>query len=151
MNMKRYIKTTRDNAKIGVWWYTDDGEIWAKSCLTDDGVPMSMYLQYSKEDNHLNLWPSVVKEHLQDQDAVHRINKGFKSFERGRVIFNCATCCYEIICSASIINNRDFRQAIIDYFNLSNSRFEFVKLDHYHKEELTGNPALDEFYYQNQL
>lgn len=39
---------------------------------------------------------------------------------------------------------------IVDYFNLSENRYKFVLLNHYHKIELTGNPALDEFIETNQ-
>ena len=72
------------------------------------------------------------------------IAKGYKSIERGRVIYNTATMVYEITCSQNLINNTDFRKNIVNYFNLSESRYEFVLLNHYHKIELTGNPAFDE-------
>lgn len=145
--MMRYVKASKENAEIGIWWYTDDREVWAKSCLTDDGVPVHMYLQYSNDDNHMNLWSTVVKEHLDGPEANDRINKGYKSFERGRVIFNCATMCYEVTCSEAILHDKQFQQDIIEYFNLSNNRVTFAALSHYHKMSLTGNPTIDEFYY----
>lgn len=149
--MKRYVKASRGNARIGIWWYTDDGQIWAQSDFTDNGIQDGMYLQYSDKENHATLWASTVK-HNAPKDQVNKIiSKGYKSLERGRVIYNCATACYEVTCSQDLIYNKDFREAIINYFDLRGNQVEFVKLNHYHKEELTGNPALDEFYYNNQL
>ncbi len=73
------------------------------------------------------------------------MEKGYKSLERGRVIYNTATMMYEITCSARMIHNTNFRKNIVDYYLLSDNRFEFVQLNHYYKVELTGNPILDEF------
>lgn len=148
--MKRYIKASRGNAQIGIWWYTDDGKVWAQSDFTDNGVQDGPYLQYSDHQNHMTLWTSTVKRYAKD-NANGIIAKGYKSLERGRVIYNCMTACYEVICSQAMINNKQFRQAIIDYFDLSGNQVEFIVLRHYYKEELTGNPTLDEFYYNSDM
>lgn len=149
--MKRYIKSSRDTAQVGIWWFTDENEIWMKGVPTNDGEQVGAYIQYSEHWNHLNSWSSVVKSHLSGETANIRIAKGFKSFERGRVIYNCQTCCYEVTCSDALLNNSIFRNAVVDAFDLRGNRIDFVALQHYHKEELTGNPVLDDFYYENQF
>lgn len=147
--MQRYIKASRGNAQIGIWWYTDDGEIWAESDFTDNGIQDGMYLQYSDKENHMTLWSTVVMRNASETDANQIICKGYKSLERGRVIYNCATVCYEVTCSKAILNDKKFRQKIIDYFDLKGNQVEFVPLNHYYKDELTGDPNTDEFYYNS--
>lgn len=148
--MKRYIKASRGNAQVGIWWYTDAREVWAVSVPTDDGVLDGPYFQYSLRENHMTLWRKVVSENSQS-NTKEIISKGYKSFERGRVIYNCRTCCYEVTCSGNLIYDKEFRRDIIDYFDLRGNQVEFIQLNHYHKEELTGNPALDEFYYNSDM
>ena len=147
--MKRYIKASRGNALVGIWGYTEDGNIWDVSVPTDSGELDGMYIQFSSTKNHMNMWSSVVKDNVKDSAAQKEfISKGYRSLERGRVIYNCATACYEVTCSAEIIKDESFRRKIIECFNLSNNRVEFVVLNHYVKEELTGNPELDRFMYE---
>lgn len=149
-SMKVYVKASRGNAQIGIWWYTDDKEVWAESCPTDDGELDGPYLQYSSSKNHMTLWSTVVMRNAKN-NANSIIVKGYKSLERGRVIYNCRTACYEVTCSESLINDKEFRRSIIDHFDLKGNQIEFVKLNHYHKEELIGNLALDEFYYNSDM
>ena len=148
--MKVYVKASRGNAQIGIWWYTDDKEVWAVSCPTDDGELDGPYLQYSSSKNHMNLWRKVVNDNLSG-NTDNIISRGYKCFERGRVIYNCRTSCYEVTCSDNLINDKEFRRSIIDHLDLKGNQIEFVKLNHYHKEELTGNPAVDEFYYNSDM
>ena len=96
----------------------------------------------------MNLWRNAVREHISgkaEQDKV--ISKGYKSIERGRVIFNIRTQAYEIICSDMLFKDSTFREKCVKYFNLSGNRFNFEALHHYNKQELTGNPAIDSMYY----
>ena len=58
---------------------------------------------------------------------------------------------YEITCSAKMIHNMEFRKNIVNYYQLSENRYEFVQLNHYYKIELTGNPILDEFIEKSQV
>lgn len=148
--MKKYIKASKGNAQIGIWWYTDEGEIWAQSDFTDNGIQYGPYLQYSAKENHMTLWRSTVMRNAKD-NANQIIAKGYKSLERGRVIYNCRTACYEVTCSENLVHDKSFRRAIIDYFDLKGNQIEFVALQHYHKMELTGNPSLDEFYYNSDI
>lgn len=146
--MKRYIEASRSNAFIGIWWYTDDKELWCKLKPTDQGALCGNYFQYDDQENHLTLWRQVVNEHISDPDRRSEIiAKGYKSFERGRVIYNTATQCYEVICSAALVGNKEFQDSVVQAFQLSGNRVEFCALSHYHKAEITGNPALDSFEY----
>ena len=137
---------------VSIWWYTDDGQFWNFSKTMDSADEHYGYLQYSETQNHMTLWRQAVKDHIKDkseQDAI--IAKGFKSFERGRIVYNIRSQCFEITCSSALFTDRSFRNSCIDYFGLKGNRYEFVKLDHYSKQELTGNPAIDEFYYDSQF
>lgn len=154
--MKRYIKTpitaSYKEGLISIWWYTDDGEFWDFSTTMDDAVESYGYLQYSTEKNHLNLWKKAVNTFVDDESKRNEIvAKGYKSIERGRVIFNIRTQSYEIICSETLVNDPVFRRDCIKYFNLSGNRYDFEALPHYGKQELTGNTALDDMYYENQF
>lgn len=143
------IKESYRNGLVSIWWYTDDGVFWDHSCTLDDAVDCYGYLQYSDRKNHLNLWRSTVSKYInepKERDAI--INKGYKSIERGRIVFNIRTQSYEIICSDVLVNDPKFRKNCIDYFNLSGNRYSFEGLHHYSKQSLTGNPAIDSMYYE---
>ena len=122
--------------------------MWCKLKPTDQGALCGNYFQYDDQENHLTLWRQVVNEHISDPDRRSEIiSKGYKSFERGRVIYNTATQCYEVICSAALVGNKEFQDSVVQAFQLSGNRVEFCALSHYHKAEITGNPALDSFEY----
>jgi len=146
--MKRYIKASHSSGYVSIWWYTDNGEFWDYTVPTENAVDCNGYLQASDTKNHMNLWRSVVKDHISDtKEQEQIISKGFKSLERGRIIFNVRTQCYEIICSETLANVPNFRSVCKSYFNITNCRCEFIPLHHYNKQELTGNPAVDALYY----
>ncbi|MCM1226184.1 MAG: hypothetical protein NC320_02005 [Clostridium sp.] len=151
--MKIYVKTpitaSYKGGLISIWWYTDDGEFWDYSTTTDDAEEYSGYLQYSNTENHMTLWRDAVRKHISDpQIRKELIAKGYKSIERGRVIFNIRTQSYEIICSENLVNDSKFRKECVEYFNLSGNRYDFEALRHYGKRELTGNSAVDDLYYE---
>lgn len=154
--MKRYVETpittSYKEGLISIWWYTDDGEFWDFSTTMNKAVESYGYLQYSIEENHLNLWRKAVNTFVKDISKRNEIiARGYKSLERGRVIFNIRTQAYEIVCSKNLINNAAFRNTCVKYFNLSGNRYDFEALPHYEKQELTGNPELDDMYYENQF
>ena len=139
--MKRYIRAAdRSDGLIGIWWYDESKQAVISACESvDDGELDGDYIQYHK-GNHMNLWQSLAPDNMRD--------KGFKSMYRGRVIYNTRTQCYEITCSEDLMNNFEFRKAILEHFQLTECRREFIPLYHYkHKLELTGNPAVDSSYY----
>lgn len=153
--MKIYRKTpimaSYKEGLVSIWWYKD-GEFWDFSKTTDDAVECQGYLQYSNTKNHLNLWSQAVTTFVDDPSEREKIrNAGYKSLERGRVIFNIRTQCYEIICSTELANDPEFRKTCVDYFNLRGNRYDFVPLHHYGVQKLTGNPALDDMYYESQF
>lgn len=146
--LKRYIRSSLTSGLIGIWWYTDDGVVFGKSAYLDDGFNDGSYIQYSDKENHLSLWRECVYETFDKTtaDAIYRL--GYKGLERGRVIYNLRTQSYEVTCSEDIVHNEDFRQAIIDTFDLNGCRYDFYALSHYCKLPLTGNPAIDKFNYE---
>lgn len=137
------------DAKVAIWWYTPYGEFWDFSCNVDDASEYNGYLQYSNIKNHLTLWKNAVVENEQDvvkQKSIYE--KGYKSFERGRVIFDLRTREFEVICSEKLYNDIKFREKCIEHFNLRGCRYCFIKSNHYYVAELTGNSTLDNFNYE---
>lgn len=149
--MKKLITASITDGFVGIWWYKPSDEVWAFLRNLDDGYNTGDYIQYDKEANHFSLWRSATQRNIADaKKADEQYSKGYKSLERGRVIFNLRTQSYEILCSKNIFADDNFRQSIINAFNLKGCRYDFVPLNHYTVAELTGNPALDKFYYENQ-
>ena len=133
---------------VGIWWYTDNGEFWDFSKTLDNAENDNGYLQYSTTKNHLNLWRKAVERFVKDKTKWDEIyNKGYKSIERGRVVYNVRTQCYEVVCSKELVNDMNFRKACKDYFGLNGNRVDFEALNHYCKQELTENTAIDNLYY----
>lgn len=148
-NVKLQIKESYKDGFVAIWWYTDNGEFWDFSKTLDDAEDDYGFLQYSTTKNHMTLWREAVRNHVSDvEEQKEIISKGYKSIERGRVVFNIRAQCYEITCSDNLIKDQEFRKKCVDYFNLSGNRYDFIQMNHYSKQELTGNPALDSMYYE---
>lgn len=144
-----YLKSSRSNGQIGIWWYTDNKDIWAKLKPTDQGYLDGLYYKYDNTTNHLNAWKQVVTDNVENKEEASKIiSKGYKSLERGRVIYNTATQCYKVTCSKELVNDKEFRDKLVDVFNLSGNIVGFIAFSHYNKSELTGNPALGSFEYE---
>lgn len=146
--MKRCIKAAdRGDALVGIYWYTDDGKVIGVVQPVDEGEMDGPYLQYSG-GNHMTLWRQVVKDCFLKEIQQEVINKGFKSLYRGRCIYFTMTQTYTVTCSEDLVNDNEFRSKIREFFQLENVRVEFEPLMHYkYKTELTGNPAVDEHYF----
>lgn len=108
--MKLTIKESYKDGFVAIWWYTDDGEFW-DFCKSLDGAEDDHgFLQYSTTKNHMTLWIDAVRSHVSSETMQKEIiSKGYKSIERGRVVFNVRTQSYEIICSENLVNNKEFR------------------------------------------
>lgn len=132
---------------VGIWWYTDNHEVWAHTIPRVSGTFIAPYIQFDKYSNHKNLWADTVRNHMDAESASERIDKGYKSFERGRVVYNYDTRRYEVACSGDIWLNTAFRQAIIHHFNLEGHWVEFMQNRGYHKVELTHDSEKDKDYY----
>lgn len=146
---KLQIQESYDGGYVSIWWYTDSGDFWDFTKTTDDAEDDHGFLQYSTAKNHMTLWRDAVRNNVDDEETQKKIiAKGYKSIERGRVIFNIRTQSYEIICSEKLFNDKNFRKKCLEYFNLTNKRYDFIQINHYGKQELTGNPALDSMYYE---
>lgn len=118
---------------VSVWWYTPDGEFWDFSKPVGEGVIMLDNIQYSEFDTHLSLWREAVEKYCEDESAQSDIiNKGYKSYERGRVAYDTRTMCYTIYCSEKLYDDLEFRKHCIYHFELSGSRYEFVPCNYYY-------------------
>lgn len=149
MIMKKYIRAVdRGDALVGIYWYLEDSnKVIGLSESVDNGELDGEYIHYSGP-NHFRAWRNVIKDNLPDSEQEEMINKGFKSLYRGRCIYSTMTQTYVITCSSELINNLEFRSKVKEYFQLDSVRVSFTALDHYaHKIELTGNPAIDAFYF----
>lgn len=144
--MKRYIKASLTSGLVGIWWIKDD-QVIADTRTLDSGFNDGSFIHYDERKNHTTEWRSLIKKSFPNE-ADEIIRKGYKSLDRGRVVYNLRTQCYEITCGDTVFNDIEKRKLLVDAFELINCRYEFVNLGtHYHIAELTGNPALDEFEY----
>lgn len=112
---------------VGLWWYTDDGELWAVTRLTQSGFKMYINIKYDFILDHSKIWKKVVKEHVPDEDTANQIiARGWKSFEYGSVEYNTVFDHYEITCSRKIALNTEIRQKIIDAYHLQDGKYTFL-------------------------
>lgn len=147
-----FFNKNKNEPLVGIWWWTEDKRIIGFNTPKSKGANIDGMIHYSSKENHISLWKKVLFENMPEEEASFWYKKGFKSLFRGRVYYNTRTMCYEITCSSEIVNDYDFREKVLSAHKLEGARYEFVTLHHYEARlELTGNPALDEFYYQNSL
>lgn len=131
---------------VGIWWIYNN-QVIADALPLDSGYNDRSYIHYDENRNHLTEWSRLIKNSLPPDEASSVISEGYKSLERGRVLFNIRTRCYEVICSEAVYKDLDLRNLIVDYFELRGCRYDFIQESHYHIAKLTGNPALDQFEY----
>lgn len=116
---------------VGVWWYTDKGQVWGVYCSLNDAVLDGSYRQYSKSDNLKTLWEKVVEDNTEnevEQKYVYAL--GQNGYEHGSVIFDLRTQCFYITCSEAIYNNLIARKAIKTTFGLNGCNIDFQKVSH---------------------
>lgn len=134
---------------VGIWWWTGH-KIIGVSKEKDSGANIDGLIHYSETENHVTLWKKILRENVTEEEFSRQYEKGFKSMYRGRVYYDPRTACYEITCSKNVIDDNDFREEVIKYYHLENTRKEFVALHHYeYIRELTGNAAVDADYYES--
>lgn len=134
---------------VSIWWWTGQSII-GVSTPKNNGASIDGLIHYSDKENHVTLWKKVLMSNYQGDTYKELYNKGFKSIYRGRVYFDPRIASYMITCSKNIINDDNFRKAIIKFCNLENERKEFIPLHHYeYTRELTGNAAVDADYYES--
>lgn len=148
--MKRVIYAAdRGDALVGIYWYTDDHEVIGLAQPVDDGEIDGPYIQF-KGPNHLSAWKQVVRDNFSTDEQEAIIARGFKSLYRGRCIYSTVTQTYTVTCSKDLVDDKEFRTKVKEYFQLTGVRVEFLPLNHYqYKLELTGNPAIDDMYFDN--
>ena len=145
--MKRYIKTIESETSmptgnVGIWWFYNDTVV-GEYCPVDEGVDDRGYIQFSKTRNHMNTWEFVITQQL--PEAIDMIPKGYRSIERGRVVYNIRSQVFEIICSQAIASDENAIQRIAEEFEIADQRYDVIPSSHYYVPHLTGNPTLDNF------
>lgn len=144
--MKRYIRASLTSGFVGIWWIYEDNVVADMKSL-DEGYNDGNFINYDRFRNHSTEWRTIIRECYPD-DAESIISKGYKSLDRGRVVYNLRTQSYEVTCGDEVYNSIDKRKMIVDAFSLNGCRYDFVNLGtHYHVAPLTGNPALDAMEY----
>ena len=129
---------------VGLWWYTDSGEVWGLFKPIEEAVPSGRYLHYDTMKYHLIEWETILKAFCNTQDEIdYYLSKGYKSLERGSVIYDSFNLNYLVICSKSLIKDDTFKKKVIEYYELDPDNVVFEALDHYCKVSYTGNPNLD--------
>lgn len=143
--MKLYVKSSSTDGFVGIWWLYENKVI-GRLVSLDDGYDDGRFIHYDNFKNHSTEWKSVLQEQLPDKfDELYP--KLFKCIERGRVVYNIRTQCYEILCSEAVSKNSEAIHVIVKAFNLQSCRYDIVPDRHYYIAEPTGNPALDDFEY----
>ncbi len=144
--MKRYIQSIEQKSmptgNVGIWWYCN-GKVVGEYCSIDEGIDDRGYIQFSNTRNHMNTWESVIAQQL--PEAIDMIPKGYRSIERGRVVYDIRSQVFEIICSQAIASDKNAIQKISEEFEIANQRYDVIPSSHYYIPSLTGNPALDNF------
>ena len=134
---------------LGIWWYVD-GQFWGTNCEFDKGTEKAGYIYPSVNyfEGHAQSWSREVKKHIKDNKSAEEvISKGFRSQERGRVMFNLKLGVFEVTCSKELVNDTEFKTRLREYFNLKEQRVRFEAYDHYGICCLTGNSFADSNYY----
>jgi len=145
--MKLYVRTAESEkstpeGNVGIWWYCN-GNVVGEFCPVAEGVEDRGYIQFSKTKNHITEWETTIKEQL--PEAIDLISKGYRSIERGRVVYDIRSQVYEIICSQAIAADKDAIDLIAKEFSISDLRYDVIPSSHYYVPTYTGNPALDNF------
>ena len=145
--MKRYVATSEfavmpTSGNVGIWWFYNN-KVVGEYCPIDEGVDDRGYIQFSKVNNHITQWESTIKEQL--PEALNLIPKGYRSIERGRVVYDVRSQVYEIICSQAMASDENAIQLIAKEFEIDNLRYDVIPSAHYYVPDYTGNPTLDNF------
>ena len=136
--MKRYITCQiTSEGYVAIWWYDDvQDKIIGAKCLVSEGVEDRGYVQYSKVANHMNLWKAVVEEDIDDNRKQKLLNSSYRSLERGRVVFDIKTQCYQIICSSVIASDEKVIKLIAEECNLLDKQVMVIPNVHYDNDAI---------------
>lgn len=144
--MKLFVRTSDEiepaEGNIGIWWFYNNKVVGMYVPLSE-GVAYRGYIQFDKIKNHITEWESTIKEQL--PEALDFIPKGYRSIERGRVIYDPRSMVYVIVCSNALAADSNVIKLIADEFEISNLRYDVMPSSHYDIPTYTGNPTLDNF------
>jgi len=145
--MKLYVRTAESeesipSGNVGIWWFYNN-KVVGVYCPLSEGVEQWGYVQFSNSENHMTMWEDIIEEQL--PEATDMIPLGYRSIERGRVVYDARSQVYEIICSEKIASDNNAIQLIAKEFNISDLRYEVEPSSHYYVPHFTNNPTLDNF------
>lgn len=132
--MKRYVRSIEQlqhEGNVGIWWFYNNKVI-GEYCPLSDAVEDRGYMQFSKTRNHITEWESTIREQL--PEATNLIPKGYRSIERGRVVYDPRAMVYEIICSQVIASDKSAISAIAKEFNIADLRCDVIPNKNYEDE-----------------
>lgn len=129
--MKRYVRSiehSQHEGNVGVWWFYNNKVI-GEYCPLSDAVEDRGYMQFSKTKNHITEWEPTIREQL--PEAIDLISKGYRSIERGRVVYDPRAMVYEIICSQIIASDEAVISAIAKEFDIADLRYDVIRSYNY--------------------
>lgn len=140
------LNESRRDGCVGFWWYTNNKQIIGTISTLDQAELDGIYYQYSRDKNHISVWREVVENQVKNREEKEKLLKeGYKSIERGRVAYDIRSGSYTVFCSDSLINDKEFRNKVKNFYNLNQDMVDFEILKHYYVWKPTGNPVIDNF------
>lgn len=124
--MKRYVRSIEQpqhEGNVGIWWFYNNKVI-GEYCPLSEAIEDRGFMQFSKTRNHITEWESTIREQL--PEAIDLISKGYRSIERGRVVYDPRAMVYEIICSQAIASDETAISAIAQEFDIADLRYDVI-------------------------
>lgn len=117
------------NGLVGFWWYTPSKNIIGTFATLEGAKRDGDYYQYSNNLNHLSVWKDVVATQVNDENERNKMLRyGYRGTDRGRVVYDTRTGSYEVTCSMKLARDSEFREKVINAYNLKNEKIYFFIL-----------------------
>ena len=140
------INESRRDGCVGFWWYTDNKQIIGTISTLENAELDGIYYQYSRDKNHMSVWREVVEKQVPNhEEKAVLLRNGYRSIERGRVVYDTRSGSYTVFCSKMLVNDKAFQTKVKNFYNLNHDMVDFEVLNHYYVCKPTGNPTIDNF------
>lgn len=131
--------------RIGLWWYTDSRQVWARTWNTYDGQVLAVYYSCPDSHSHQLDWKRVVQLNTSNSEEVSRIvDLGYKHYERGRITYNFVTQRFSLTCSEELAKDESAIKQICEFFDIKYTETDVVCMPRYRRYIKTGDPSLDD-------
>lgn len=128
--MERYAQTiepetSTSTGNVGIWRFYDNNVV-GEHCPVDEGYVENGCIKF-----------------------ITQMNSDLPGAESGAVIYDIRSQVFEIICSQTIASDENAIQRIAEKFEIVGQRYDVIPSSHYYVPTLTGNPALDNFDFED--